>query len=512
MAPLLKVMATYPLVTVFSTILLSYWIVAKALTARREKLFAASHGCGKLKMRPQWDRLFGIDFFFTVMKKRAKGQDLAYFNEMFQDIGSTFGIVMMGFTLTMTNEPENIQTVLAKQFADFEIGESRSKGGQQMLGHGILNSDGESWERGRAMLRPSFVRSQVGDFDLFERNFQKLIDVVPADGSTVDIQEFLSRFTLDVGTEYFLGENCNMLQPNASEHCKQFAWAFNVGLEGIPARFRLGKFAKFYYDTRYNKACDIVHNYIAPIVKKAVERSQLSPAEKVAGLEKRGDKYVFLDSIIQKDCDEIEVRDQVLNVLSAARDTISSLMSSCIWKCTRYPEIMAKLRREVDLFEGRTPTYQEIKDMKYMNYMIKEILRLYPPVPFNARVATKNTCLPTGGGPDGKSPVFIKKGGRVVYQVFSTHRRRDIWGDDAEEFRPERWEHIRPGFGYLPFNGGPRICPGQPFALVEAAYVLTRLLQTYSVLESRDSSPYKEEIALTFSHKDGVLVAFGGKA
>jgi len=145
-------------------------------------------------MRPQWDRLFGIDFFFTVMKKRELGQDLAYFNEMFQDIGSTFGIVMMGFTLTMTNEPENIQAILAIQFADFEIGESRSKGGQQMLGHGILNSDGEAWERGRAMLRPSFVKSQVGDFDLFERNFQKLIDVVPADGSTVDIQEFLSRF------------------------------------------------------------------------------------------------------------------------------------------------------------------------------------------------------------------------------------------------------------------------------------------------------------------------------
>lgn len=152
----------------------------------------------------------------------------------------------------------------------------------------------------------------------------------------------------------------------------------------------------------------------------------------------------------------------ILSVVSAARDTISSLMSSCIWKCTRYPEIMTKLRREVDLFEGRTPTYQEIKDMKYMNHMIKEVLRLYPPVPYNARVATKDTTLPTGGGPDGKSPVFIKKGDRVVYQIFSTHRRRDIWGDDADAFKPERWEqHIRPGFGYLPFNGGPRICPGK---------------------------------------------------
>jgi cytochrome P450 len=124
------------------------------------------------------------------------------------------------------------------------------------------------------------------------------------------------------------------------------------------------------------------------------------------------------------------------------------------------PDVMDKLRREVNMFEGRVPTYQEIKDMRYMNWVIKEVLRLYPPVPFNARVATKDTILPTGGGKNGTDPVFLPKGARVVYQVFSMHRRRDIWGDDVNEFKPERWETVRPGFGYLPFNGGPRICPG----------------------------------------------------
>lgn len=162
-----------------------------------------------------------------------------------------------------------------------------------------------------------------------------------------------------------------MLQPNASYDCKEFAWAFDVGLEGIPTQFRLGKFARFYYDTRYNKACNIVHNYIAPIVQRAVARSNMTLDEKAADLEERGDK----------------------------------------------------------------------------------------PVPLSARVATKNTFLLTGGGRDGTAPVFVPKGARVIYQVFSTHRRRDIMGDDAEGFKPERWETVRLGFGYLPVNDGPRICP-----------------------------------------------------
>jgi hypothetical protein len=130
--------------------------------------------------------------------------------------------------------------------------------------------------------------------------------------------------TLDVGTEYFLGENCNMLHPNVSKEAEDFAWAFNVGLEGIPARFRLGKFAKFYYDTRYNKACNIVHAYIEPIVARAVQRHKR--LEKASDFEKSNAKYIFLDSIIQRDCEEIEVRDQVLNVRKLLLGSISPII------------------------------------------------------------------------------------------------------------------------------------------------------------------------------------------
>jgi cytochrome P450 len=83
-------------------------------------------------------------------------------------------------------------------------------------------------------------------------------------------------------------------------------------------------------------------------------------------------------------------------------------------------------------------------------------------VPINARVANHNTTIPVGGGPDGRSPVYIKEGQTVGYSVWSVHRRTDIWGPEAEVFRPERWEESKQNaWEFLPFNGGPRACLGR---------------------------------------------------
>ena len=101
--------------------------------------------------------------------------------------------------------------------------------------------------------------------------------------------------------------------------------------------------------------------------------------------------------------------------------------------------------------------------------IIPSVLRLYPSVPINMRQATKATVLPVGGGPNGSSPILVRKGEAVSYSVYAMHRRKDLYGEDADQFRPDRWEpgsakgpdlrHI--GWGYLPFNGGPRVCLGR---------------------------------------------------
>ncbi|KAF4625831.1 hypothetical protein G7Y89_g12333 [Cudoniella acicularis] len=109
-----------------------------------------------------------------------------------------------------------------------------------------------------------------------------------------------------------------------------------------------------------------------------------------------------------------------------------------------------------------------------------ESLRLHPPVPVNSRAALKTTALPTGGGPDRKSPILVPKGTSVAYSIYTMHRGPDIYGMDAEIFRPERWDEETPlnsneanaKWGYLPFNSGPRICLDMDFALIEVAYTV----------------------------------------
>jgi hypothetical protein len=89
--------------------------------------------------------------------------------------------------------------------------------------------------------------------------------------------------------------------------------------------------------------------------------------------------------------------------------------------------------------------------------------------------AFEDCVLPLGGGPDGKSPIFIPKGGVIVYSVWAMGRNKQFFGEDALEFRPERWETLRPGWEYLPFNGGPRICIGRKLLLtVSSQYELAR--------------------------------------
>lgn len=144
-------------------------------------------------------------------------------------------------------------------------------------------------------------------------------------------------------------------------------------------------------------------------------------------------------------------------------------------------------------------------------------LRLYPSVPINMRQAMKATVLPVGGGPDASSPIFVRKGEAVSYSVYAMHRRKDLYGEDADQFRPDRWEpnsgkapDLRNiGWGYLPFNGGPRVCLGreyklpsghnfpwrwdtnhvllvEEFAFLEASYTIVRLLQMFRNIELAD--------------------------
>lgn len=136
-------------------------------------------------------------------------------------------------------------------------------------------------------------------------------------------------------------------------------------------------------------------------------------------------------------------------------------------------------------------------------------------MPLNNRTATKTTILPTGGGPDGNSPILVRRGEVVIFSQYVNSRKKNIYGADADDFRPERWETGELdsiGWAYFPFNGGPRACLGQDFALMEVSYTIVRLLKACPVLtlpadEKREPiGSERQRLTLVLSSEDGCRV------
>lgn len=134
--------------------------------------------------------------------------------------------------------------------------------------------------------------------------------------------------------------------------------------------------------------------------------------------------------------------------------------------------------------------------------------RLYPVSLQTVRACVKDTTLPTGGGIDGKSPIFCAKGDIVHNNRYLTQRDPAIWGPDVEEFRPERWEKARPMWSFVPFGGGPRICPAHIMVETECSYAIFRILQRFQRIEPRDDQPYTAVMRVGPSSKYGCQVAF----
>lgn len=247
---------------------------------------------------------------------------------------------------------------------------------------------------------------------------------------------------------------------------------------------------------------------------------RMSP-EELESKSKSDKGYTFLHRLALFTRDPKVIRDQVVAVLLAGRDTTAGTLSWAIYELARHPECLAKMRREIVDVVGpaKAPSYQQLKNMPYLKAVINETLRLYPSVPFNVRIALRDCTLPCGGGPDGSEPMPVLKNTKIGYSSLVMQRMPQLYPPvsdtlaDPDVFSPERWAHWHPRpHEYIPFNAGPRICIGQNFALTEMSYVLVRMFQRYSRLDnhmfSRDHGSPVIKADVVLSPGQGVHVAF----
>jgi cytochrome P450 len=132
-------------------------------------------------------------------------------------------------------------------------------------------------------------------------------------------------------------------------------------------------------------------------------------------------------------------------------------------------------------------------------------LRLISPAGHTTRECLEDCLLPQS---DDKPPFFVTRGTRIDIDWHVMQRDPLIWGADANDFLPERWEVLRPQWDYIPFLGGPRICPAQQMILTQYAYIIVRFVQTFEKMENRDSVlEFIEEHKMSKKSKNGVKVA-----
>lgn len=198
----------------------------------------------------------------------------------------------------------------------------RSDNFRPLLGDGIFTQEGEAWKTSRDLLRPQFLQTRTKSFGHMQTEIEKFIHTLEASPERkMDLQPLFFRLTLDTTMAVLFGKPVNNSEPQGAADEAAFARAFDHAQHRIASRARLGDFYWLLGGKEFRDACETVHSFVENIVADALEETKSDRTEDSA------DRYVFLRELIKKTRDPLVLRDQLLNVLLAGRDTTGCLLS-----------------------------------------------------------------------------------------------------------------------------------------------------------------------------------------
>ena len=242
------------------------------------------------------------------------------FEQLVEDLAPTFRQNLLGDEGINTVEPRNVEAILSTQFHNFGFG-LRAPTFEPLLGDGIFTQEGAAWKHSREMLRPLFFSSRVDSFAVIQEHVEQLISLIPKD-QVVDFQPLFFRLTLDTSTYLLFGRSVNSLGEQ-NPQAEAFGESFRLAQLGLSQRGRLGALFWLIGGKEFRNACKTVHSFVDDIIKEALaaaKSSEASKSEAVSG-------YVFLDALIKETQDPKVLRDQLLNMLLAGRDTTASCLA-----------------------------------------------------------------------------------------------------------------------------------------------------------------------------------------
>lgn len=461
----------------------AFYIARSIQQSHVRRKVASESGCEPLTIAH--NKLpFGLDRKWQIVTHRGNILD-DLITTRFEELGSyTYTDNQWGCPPIICADPAIIKAVLSTKFRDWDIDNNRYPALGPWLGRGVLVSSHQGknslWRMARALLRPRFTNGSTYNYAPVEASLQDfLCAVIRGDAKgrsgNPDLLPLIRRLNVDIITRVFCGSNISsQKQSHSAETIKDVVQhgilkledAFHV-IEPIAGlRLQTGSLYWLFTSKAFRDGCNtftqLANTWIREALVTPDEKRQPTDEYSVRP-EKEGN---FVKELVSSTGDRELLRDILVQLLFAGIDTSTSMLCFALLELGRRPGTWARLRDELAAHgslevapENVTPS--KLKECVFLQNIVTETLRLYPPVPINTREAIRDTVLPTGGGADGSKPVFVPKGTSMKYCVYVMQRRKDIYGPDALEWNPDRWTSRTLGPEYLPFNGGPRVCIGR---------------------------------------------------
>ena len=379
---------------------------------------------------------------------------------------------------------------------------------QEWLGTGLLTSSGNKWKSRRRAITPTFHFAILKEFVcIFEKQSKQLVEKfreIANTGEAIDVQVPVSLATLDVICETAMGVHINAQYASNSEYVEavnsvkhELIMRIKQPWLWFPLTYPYTSSGKKYYNS-----LKTLKDFTVGVINKRIGSRKLSKENDNNDAKNKFFLDMLLDAYDKGEIDVDGIREEVDTFMFEGHDTTASALSWTLYLIGRHPEVQKKLHTEIDNASVSENLLDKIRNMKYLEYVIKESLRLYPPVPFYARVLDKDTLI------DGQ---LFPKGATVSIDVISIHTNPEDW-DDPMSFNPDRFGeekfYKRKPYTYLPFSAGPRNCIGQKFAMLEDKIFVYFILSNFQINSVQDDNDVQEYSSMIHASANGLYIEF----